>query len=217
MQHRTSARRALEVSETEAKTWLPWDGFAGDPAVLGGQLLSCWQLFVSAALQWEVLLWLCWKKVQWLFEIAFWSDFLIWEALVLLYFSFERWRSVSTGSWAEDPKHYPSKQPLLHSTQWEPKDFSSNVPPQSEGTCESLGQNVPSFLVLQVMKEPNQVQLLVVLLFGVAAVSCTSELQQSLHIFFPVWHLNVSDVPRDVIGVTALKHWRKWLILQSTD
>lgn len=129
---------------SQAKLRLPWDSFAGGPAVLGGQLLSCWQLFGSAALQWEVLLWLCWKKVQWLFEIAFWSDFFIWEALVPLYFSFERWRSASTGSRVEDPKHYPSKQPLLHSAQWEPKGFSFNVPPQSEGTCESLGQNLPS-------------------------------------------------------------------------
>lgn len=62
---------------------------------------------------------------------------------------------------------------------------SSNVSPQSEGTCESLGQNVPTSLVLQVMKETNRVQLLVVLLFGVVAVSCTSEPRQSLHAFFP--------------------------------
>lgn len=187
---------------SQAKLWLPWDSFAGGPAVLGGQLLSCWQLFGSAALQWEVLLWLCWKKVQWLFEIAFWSDFFIWEALVPLYFSFERWRSASTGSRVEDPKHYPSKQPLLHSAQWEPQGFSFNVtPPRQKAHVKASGKIFPR----ATGDETNQVQLLAVLLFGVAAVSCTSELWQGLHTFSSIWHLSVSDVPRDQIGVTALK------------
>lgn len=190
--------RFLGLSWT--KPWLTWHGFADSPAAHGRAALG------SVVLLGKLLLWLCHKKVQLLSEVTFWSDLFIWEALVSLYFSFERWKRLNIiRSWVEDLKHCPSKHPLLLSPQWEPKVFSSAVPLQSGDMFESLGQNVPSSLVPEMMKETNQAQFLVMLLFRVAAVNCVSELRVCLHIFLPIWHVNVSDMLRDLIGMTALK------------
>lgn len=159
--------------------------------------MDCLPTSISLMLRWKVLLWLCWIKVQWLF---------IWEALVSLYFTFERQKRWGLRSQVKDPKHCPPKQPLLLSPWWQPKFFSFPLPLLSGGMWESLGQNVASSLVLQMIKEANQVWLSVMLLFRVAAVSCVSQLWQGLHIFFSIWHLNVSDMLGDLIGMTALKN-----------
>lgn len=93
-------------------------------------------------------------------------------------------------SWVEDPKQCPPKQPLLLSPLWQLKFFSRTLPLLSGGIWESLGQNVPSSLVSQMIKEANQAWFSVTLLFQVAAaVSCVSKLWQGLHIFSPfdIW------------------------------
>lgn len=52
-------------------------------------------------------------------------------------------------------------------------------PPSQKAHVKALGKIFPR----ATGDETNQVQLLAVLLFGVAAVSCTSELWQGLHTF----------------------------------